>query len=260
MHDDAVSDLSTHPRPRLVRSAWKSLEGSWGFAHDDADEGRSAGWAAGFPTDRTITVPFPPESEASGIADPAYHPVVWYRRTLTSADLAAAGRTADAPRVLLHFGAVDYRATVWLDGALVGTHEGGHTPFSFDLTEHVRTGEEWTLVVRAEDDPLDVGQPRGKQDWLPEAHVIWYDRTTGIWQPVWLEAVPALAVAQLHWTTDLGTARVTLEARLDAVPPAGTTCRVVVAHEGRPLAEVTTAVSRDRFSVVLPLPEQENGQ
>ena len=162
--------------------------------------------------------------------------------------------------MLLHLGAVDYRASVWLDGALLGTHEGGHTPFSFDITEHVAEGDAWTLVVRAEDDPLDVGQPRGKQDWLPDPHVIWYHRTTGIWQPVWLEAVPALAVRTLHWTPDLPTATVRLEVALDRVPADGTTCRVVVTHEGRHLAESTTTVARDRFTVVLPVPEQANGQ
>src|ERR1700712_4625407 len=259
MHDDAVHADEIHPRPQLVRSAWRSLDGSWGFLHDDAGEGRRSGWAAGFDSDRTITVPFPPESPASGIEDSGYHPVVWYSRTLTAADLTDAGRSADAPRVLLHFGAVDYRASVWLDGALLGTHEGGHTPFSFDIPEHVAEGDRWSLVVRAEDDPLDVGQPRGKQDWLPDPHVIWYHRTTGIWQPVWLEAVPALAVRTLHWTPDLPTATVRLEVALDRVPEEGTTCRVVVTHEGRHLAESTTTVARDRFTIVLPVPEQSKG-
>ncbi|HEY8318633.1 MAG TPA: glycoside hydrolase family 2 TIM barrel-domain containing protein [Amnibacterium sp.] len=260
MPDAAVNAAELHPRPQLVRSAWKSLDGSWAFRHDDGDEGATAGWTAGFAADRTITVPFPPESPASGIGDTGYHPVVWYSRKLTAADLTDAGRSADAPRVLLHLGAVDYRASVWLDGALLGTHEGGHTPFSFDITEHVAEGDAWTLVVRAEDDPLDVGQPRGKQDWLPDPHVIWYHRTTGIWQPVWLEAVPALAVRTLHWTTDLPTATVRLEVALDHVPADGTTCRVVVTHDGRHLAESTTAVARDRFTVVLAVPEQANGQ
>jgi beta-galactosidase/beta-glucuronidase len=259
MHDDVLGD-DVHPRPQFVRLAWHSLDGTWDFAHDDADDGLRAGWANVFPSGGTITVPFPPESEASGVGDTGYHPVVWYRRTLTAADLDAAARSTASPRVLLHFGAVDYRATVWLDGELVGTHEGGHTPFSFDITQHVRDGDEWSIVVRAEDDPLDVGQPRGKQDWLPEPHVIWYHRTTGIWQPVWLEAVPAVAVRSLHWTTDLPSATVRLEVSLDRVPLPGTSCRVVVTREGRSLADTTVAVTRDRFTILLPIPEQENGQ
>jgi beta-galactosidase/beta-glucuronidase len=258
MHDGRDADV--HPRPQFVRGAWRSLDGAWDFAHDDGDEGRGGGWASRFPSAGTITVPFPPESGASGVADTGYHPVVWYRRTVTAEDLEAAGRSAASPRVLLHFGAVDYRATVWLDGELLGTHEGGHTPFSFDISGHVADGDAWSLVVRAEDDPLDVGQPRGKQDWLPEPHVIWYHRTTGIWQPVWLEAVPAVAVRALHWTTDLPSATVRLEVALDRVPPAGTTCRVRVSRDDRSLADTTVEVARDRFSVLLPIPEQENGQ
>jgi len=259
MHDDVRGD-DVHPRPQFVRAAWHPLDGTWDFAHDDTDEGRRAGWPSSFPSGDRIRVPFPPESDASGVGDTGYHPVVWYRRTLTAADLDAAGRSPAAPRVLVHFGAVDYRATVWLDGELVGTHEGGHTPFAFDITEQVTEGDEWSLVVRAEDDPLDVAQPRGKQDWLPEPHVIWYHRTTGIWQPVWLEAVPAVAVRSLHWTTDLPSATVRLEVALDRVPAAGTSCHVTVTHEGRPLADATVAVTRDRFTVLLPIPEQENGQ
>ncbi len=87
MLDAAVHAADLHPRPQLVRSAWKSLDGSWGFRHDDGDEGTGAGWAAGFAADRTITVPFPPESPASGIGETGYHPVVWYSRELTAADL-----------------------------------------------------------------------------------------------------------------------------------------------------------------------------
>src|SRR5579875_2969074 len=259
MHDAVTAD-AVHHRPQLVRRGWTSLDGTWDFAHDDRDEGRAAGWARDFPAGRTIVVPFPPESPASGVGDTAYHPVVWYRRVLTAADLDAAGRDASRPRVVLHLGAVDYRAAVWLDGVLLGEHEGGHTPFSFDITEHVASGERWTLVVRAEDDPLDVGQPRGKQDWQPDAHVIWYDRTTGIWQPVWLEAVPRVAIRSLHWTTDVAAATVRLEVALDAVPAPGTTCRVLVAHGDTALADVRSAVHRDRFTVLLPLPDQENGQ
>jgi beta-galactosidase/beta-glucuronidase len=87
--------------------------------------------------DREIVVPFPPESRASGIGDPAFHPVVWYRRTF---EVSPGGREG---RLLLHFGAVDYRATVWVNGKLVATHEGGHTPFSADVTLSLPTANRW---------------------------------------------------------------------------------------------------------------------
>ncbi len=116
--------------------------------------------------------------------------------------LDAAGFGTGAPRLVLHFGAVDHRARVWIDGQFVGGHEGGHTPFSFDVTEALAADPDavHTLVVRAEDDPHDLTQPRGKQDWHEDPHAIWYRRTTGIWQTVWLEAVPTASIASLRWT------------------------------------------------------------
>ena len=114
-----------HPRPQLTRTTWTDLSGAWDFAFDDASRGLDAGWqdrADVYPD--TIMVPFPPESPASGIGQTGYHPVVWYRRMFEPAPLGA------DERLLLHFGAVDYRAQVWVNGQLVATHEGGHSPFS----------------------------------------------------------------------------------------------------------------------------------
>ncbi|MGO4427280.1 glycoside hydrolase family 2 protein, partial [Streptomyces sp. MCAF7] len=182
-------DAAGHPRPQLIRDPdWRDLGGPWQFAHDDEDRGRADRWmdpANSAPFTGTVTVPYPPESAASSVADTAFHPVLWYRRTIDAAR-PAAGR-----RLLLHFGAVDHRAEVWLGGRLVGRHEGGHTGFTCDLTDAIDRDGEQTVVVRAEDQPLDAAQPRGKQDWRRDPHVIWYHRTSGIWQPVWLEEVPA---------------------------------------------------------------------
>lgn len=107
--------------------------------------------------------------------------------------------------MLLHFGAVDYAATVWVNGHLVATHEGGHTPFWADITDALRgePGAEQRVTVRAEDDPWDLHKPRGKQDWLKEPHAIWYPRTTGIWQSVWLEPVGEARVSGLRVTPDV---------------------------------------------------------
>ena len=96
--------------------------------------------------------------------------------------------TDDGQRVILHFGAVDYDSTVWVDGQCIGNHEGGYTPFCFDVSRWA--GRSVPIVVRAEDDPDDLAKPRGKQDWQPVPHSIWYPRTTGIWQTVWIEVVP----------------------------------------------------------------------
>jgi hypothetical protein len=198
---------ASHPRP-LLRRPWTDLGGEWGFAYDDADVGRSSGWVHDSSVfTRAITVPFPPESQLSGIGDPGFHPVVWYRRTFEC-------RPTPRARVLLHFGAVDYRATVWVNGQQVAEHEGGHTPFVADLSVVLQSDGLQTVVVRAEDLPHDLGQPRGKQDWRLSPHAIWYQRTTGIWQQVWWEEVPARAIETLHWDCDPVAGTVSLLARV----------------------------------------------
>ncbi|MDQ1555198.1 MAG: hypothetical protein QOI02_200, partial [Actinomycetota bacterium] len=248
----------TYPRPQLMRPEWFDLSGNWAFAYDDADEGLDARWYDSPAFDRTIVVPFPPESARSGIHDSGYHRVVWYSRELSNADLAAAG---DHARMLVHFGAVDYRASVWLNGRFLGSHEGGHTPFSFDVTAQLDAARDTqTLVVRAEDDPLDVSQPRGKQDWLPEPHVIWYSRTTGIWQPVWLESVPTTSVRSLHWSYNPERAEVRLGLLLRGRPAAGSTVSVTLRYDGAELGSTTVPVTSDRLDLVVGMPAQQNGQ
>ena len=194
---------SSHPTPQMERDRWKSLDGIWQFAYDDH---ASFADPADVPFDLNIQVPYPPESPASGIHDPGYHPVLWYRRTFDLNDLGFELGQGDT--LLLHFGAVDYQASVWADGMRVAEHEGGHTPFTADLSAAVRTARRQgqtvvTLIVRAEDDPHDLAKPRGKQDWELEPHNIWYPRTSGIWQPVWLEACPATHLTSLVWTCNL---------------------------------------------------------
>ena len=110
---------------------------------------------------------------------------------------------ARGERLLLHFGAVDYQATVWVNGVRLAYHEGGYTPFTLDLTDVIREGGPQVVVVHAEDDPQDLAKPRGKQDWQREPHSIWYQRTSGIWQTVWLERVSATYIAGLRWTSSL---------------------------------------------------------
>ena len=187
-----------HPRPQLTRSEWIDLSGTWDFAYDDAVIGLDEKWQQRKDAyTRTIQIPFPPESPASGIGDTGFHPVVWYHRTFQAPNLE------HGKRLLLHCGAIDYAARVWVNGQLVATHEGGNTPFSADITSALNANVEQTLVIRAEDNPLDLTQPRGKQDWQEHPHDIWYHRTTGIWQPIWLEPVAATHITQVRWTPDL---------------------------------------------------------
>ncbi|NGN62660.1 glycoside hydrolase family 2 [Streptomyces sp. A7024] len=251
-------DAAGHPRPQLIRDPdFRDLSGPWEFAHDDADVGRSGRWMdpeVTEPFTGTITVPYPPESKASGVQDTAFHPVLWYRRTIETPN-PSAGR-----RLLLHFGAVDYRAEVWLNGRLVGRHEGGHTGFTCDLTDAIDRDGEQVLVVRAEDQPLDAAQPRGKQDWRRDPHVIWYHRTSGIWQPVWLEDVPEDHISVLHFTPDVAQARVRCRLRLSRWPrrPLRATVRLTLGD--RVLAEQRTLTDGRESVFDIAVPALRHGQ
>ncbi len=201
-----------YPQPQFQRADWLTLNGPWQFEFDDKNTGLDGNWAAGTRAfSRTITVPFAFESRLSGIGDTSFHPWVWYRRSFTTpADWK--GR-----RVLLRFGAVDYHATVWVNGVRAGEHEGGHTPFSFDVTPMLASGSN-TVTVRAFDPPTDRYIPRGKQYWEPQSRSIFYTRTSGIWQPVWIEATGDSYLEQVRTTAALdGTVR--FEARILRAQP-----------------------------------------
>jgi len=192
-----------HPRPDLERKDWINLNGTWRFAFDPDDRGLAEAWAAS--PDRfesEIVVPFPWESRLSGVARPDYRGVAWYHRTV-----AIPGKWRDR-RVFLVFGAVDYRADVWLDGRHLGNHEGGYTPFGFDITDHVRGGGPHDLVVRVVDE-TDPGTPTGKQ-------VHWYTPSSGIWQTVYLEARGDAHVSRLLARPDIASGSISLHATIDS--------------------------------------------
>jgi beta-galactosidase/beta-glucuronidase len=165
-----------YPRPRLRRREWINLNGAWRFGFDQPN------------FDDTIVVPFAYQSELSGIGRHDLHDTVWYKRRF---------QAPTAHRVVLHFGAVDYRATVWVNDVELAHHEGGHTPFSVDIGSVVRSGDN-TLVVRADDPATDQTLPRGKQSWKESPEGIFYTATTGIWQTVWLEPLPDRHVASVR--------------------------------------------------------------
>ncbi len=183
-----------YPRPTCRRPGWTSLDGAWEFALDRDARCAHPGEVT---WEHSIEVPFSPETPRSGIGETGYFQACWYRRTL------AVPALEPGERLLLHFGAVDHAASIWIDGAQVATHEGGYTPFTVDLTRSLRGQDSLELVVRAADDPHDLCKPRGKQDWLREPHSIWYPRTSGIWQTVWLERVPAVSIGGLRWSSNL---------------------------------------------------------
>jgi beta-galactosidase/beta-glucuronidase len=238
--------ISSHPNPLLERPNWRNLNGPWRFAHDDAGAWKKPAQAV---FDREITVPFAPESAKSGIGDTGFHPVVWYARTVTLKPEERKGR------LLLHFGAVDYHAKVWANGQFVAEHRGGHTPFTADVTEAAEGAEALEIVVRAEDDPKNLGQARGKQDWEEEPHVIWYPRTTGIWQTVWLEPVPQTRIESLRWTSDVQSWTVGLEVRLNGPLRPEMSVRVRLWRGEEELVRDAFGVKGERITRTLHLPD-----
>ncbi len=232
------SDLhDRHPRPLLARANWSDLGGRWQFAYDDADVGRAQRWeerADSFT--ESIEVPFPPESSASGLGNNGFHSTVWYRLTSDVA-LPESGR-----RVLLHFGAVDYSCDLWVNGRHVDSHQGGQTSFDVDITDQLEGAGPQVLTLRVVDDPLDLEQPRGKQDWESRPHTIWYDRTTGIWQPVWCEEVPVVHITSVGFETGPDNT-VNYRIRLSTRPDSGTCVRVRISMDGRVLADVLASAA-----------------
>ncbi len=222
-----------YPRPQLERAQWLSLDGRWRFRFDRERRFRHPAEIPDWPL--LIEVPYPPESRASGLGERGFNPAVWYQRDFEI--------DAEGGRVLLHFGAVDYVAHVWVNGVHVGTHEGGHTPFRFDVTAALDPSGRQRVTVRAEDDPADLTKPRGKQDWQLEPHSLWYPRTTGIWQTVWVERVPRTYLDKLRWTAHVEGFSIGFEARITGDACDDLSLEVELRHGERLLAA-------DRYRVV----------
>ncbi|WP_420593984.1 glycoside hydrolase family 2 protein [Deinococcus sp.] len=245
---------SIHPRPMQERPDWQDLSGVWQFAFDDEAQWRTPQDVA---YDREIEVPYPPESVRSGVHDTDYHHTLWYRRRVEVA--LPDTSTPENQRLYLHFGAVDYQAAVWVNGQLVAQHEGGHTPFSADVTE-AASGDTLEIVVRAIDDPHDLAKPRGKQDWEEGPHDIWYPRTSGIWQTVWLERRAAQHLTKLVWTPNVERWEIGVEAKIAGLlatgkPSERLRLRVRLHLDDTLLADDEYAVTHSHVSRIIALPD-----
>jgi beta-galactosidase/beta-glucuronidase len=186
-----------YPRPDFQRKElnWASLNGTWDFIFDDSDSGLSELWPLnGIPAEaakyakREIQVPYAFQTPASGINLHEAHEVLWYERMIQ--DIRTPEEQDRGNRLILRFGAVDYECSVWIDGQLVGGHQGGHVPFDLDISDAVASKRESRLTMRVRDSPTDLTQPRGKQYWGPVPESIYYTPTSGIWLSVWMESVP----------------------------------------------------------------------
>lgn len=212
--------LPEYPRPQLKRAEWWNLNGEWQYAICSEEETQPEEY------DGNILVPFPVESILSGVERKVRHDQrLWYRRNFEAPKLI------DDQRLLLHFGAVDWHTTVWVNGQRIDEHFGGYDPFTFDITDAIQAGK--NEIVVSVWDPTDAGiQPRGKQIRRP--HGIWYTSVTGIWQTVWLERVPKNYVESLHLTPDTETN--TLE---------------LVVHQKEPVDELLSVTIRDQDATIL---------
>lgn len=199
-----------YPRPGMVRSSWINLNGQWQFEIDNAKVGFAKKFYEKDTLESEITVPFCPESKLSGIGHTDFMNCVWYKKHFNLC--------RDNKNVILHFGAVDYFATVYVNGKQAGTHRGGYTSFSIDITEYVTDGEN-VITVCAEDDVRSGNQPAGKQSNTLNSHGCLYTRTTGIWQTVWLELVESCYVKNLKITTDIDIPSVNLSVNLSKMLP-----------------------------------------
>ena len=207
--------LPEYPRPQLVRHQWKNLNGVWQFSSSSTPSQRPR---AGRDLGERILVPYPEESALSGIMRGDNY--LWYRRTFTpprgwNVDSGRCGNRSACPHLMLHFGAVDYKTTVWVNGIRVATHVGGYDSFSADITRALKRNGKNELLVGVEDRTDETWQPVGKQRNVPDRG-IFYTGTSGIWQSVWMEPVAAAHITRLDMTPNIRTNTLALKVRATA--------------------------------------------
>ncbi|MFA6076254.1 MAG: sugar-binding domain-containing protein [Negativicutes bacterium] len=224
-----------YPRPQLVRQDWLCINGEWDFAFDDDERGWLDSWYRTMPEDtRKIIVPYPFQSRLSLINDQSFHDVVWYWREVEIPP------SWDGSYVVLHFGAVDYFAKIYINGHLAGEHTGGHTPFSVDISSFIDEDGYIFIAVCAEDSSEDRTILRGKQYWQEQPEGIFHTRTTGIWQSVWLEPLREAHVEELRWTANIDENSVQLDAELSN-HAAGASLEIIIKYHNEIVAKDTIA-------------------
>lgn len=236
MSSAADTPRPEYPRPQFVREDWVNLNGTWSYEFDFSRSGmdRRLFESKGF--ESRITVPFAPQSELSGVGYKDFIPEMWYHRTLTVPQDWA------GKKIILHFGAVDYIASVYIDGKIAGRHWGGSSSFSIDITRMVVPGQEHNLVVRVEDDERSGQYAKGKQCGRFASFGCEYTRTTGIWQTVWMEPVSKNGLKDVYIVPDLDQSRFVVEPSYYGLA-AGQQLRVTVKDGGKVVSSKTVPAS-----------------
>ena len=235
-----------HPKPQFERAAWTNLNGEWQFEIDRGNSGAARKlYEDTVSLGGTINVPFCPQSKLSGVEDKDFMSSVWYKKTVELTEEQVSGI------VYLHFGAVDYLSTVYINGKRAGKHKGGYVSFKIDVTEFVHAGEN-TICLHAEDDERDRLIPRGKQSEWFYSHGCDYTRTTGIWQTVWMEYVPKTHIEKVKYLTDVEAGTLTVMADLCGAD----TLTVSASFEGRDCGTASVVSGGGQAILTLALTEK----
>jgi beta-galactosidase/beta-glucuronidase len=242
-----------HPKPQFKRSDWQNLNGAWNFAFDDQNLGEKDKWYKKEELEEKINVPFSFETKASGIADRSEHNFIWYQRTFKV-------ETDSEKKIILNFGAVDYKTKVWINGRFAGSHSGGYDSFAFDISDFVDYREENNLVVKVEDS-RSKSQPRGKQTYKNDNFLCWYTRTTGIWQTVWLEYVDQnLYLRDLKITPDIDQSEVELDYFFNAVDFGTGNYKLLttIEFEGKKITEFEFEITKANYKLKINVEDENN--
>ena len=237
---------SEYPRPQFEREYWVNLNGTWTYSFDFGQTGADRNFRNSKGFDGKITVPFCPESSLSGVKHTDFIPCIWYQRTITVPE------TWGGKNILLNFGAVDYDATIFIDGKKVGRHCGAGSSFSIDITKFVKAGGSANLVIQVKDNLRGGKQPGGKQSTGYYSAGCNYTRVTGIWQTVWMEAVCPEALKQVFATPDIDQQQLVVRPEFYGEGN-GCTLTVQVFDEKQKLVSTKTAPATNNTVIVLPI-------
>lgn len=237
-----------HPFPQMVRENWVNLNGEWEFEIDNGVSGKDRKFYERESLDSKIIVPFCPESELSGVGNKDFMYCVWYGKEIEIPE------TFKGKRIILHFGAVDYYSTVYINGKEAGTHRGGYTSFAIDITDYITDGKN-VIMLCAEDNQAKFNQPGGKQSHKHYSYGCFYTRTTGIWQTVWLEAVGDTYIKNFYTYADIKNSSVMFKIQLGGGKYSGKTIVADVTYDGKPVGSAETVAYGENVYISVALSE-----